>query len=169
MRFASLVLAFPAAVFAAGDTPLSYNHDVRPILSENCFYCHGQDANKRKGDLRLDIREEALAAKAFVPGQPDKSELVTRIFTTDEDDHMPPLKSHRVLTAEQKELLKRWVAEGAVYEPHWAYVAPVRATLPEVKKADWARNAIDRFILARLEREGMQPSPEADRPTLIRR
>lgn len=153
----------------AADAPLSFNRDIRPILSENCFYCHGQDPNHREADLRLDIREEALAAKAFVPGEPDKSLLVKNIFTDDKEDLMPPPKSHRVLTAEQKNLLKRWIAEGAKYEQHWAFVAPTRPPEPQVKRPEWARNGVDQFILANLERAGLQPSAEADKPTLIRR
>jgi hypothetical protein len=159
-----------AAVAAAADAagPVEYNRDVRPILSENCFYCHGQDPNHRKADLRLDVRESALKEKAVVPGQPDQSKLVAKIFS-DGKKRMPPPDSNRILTAEQKEMLKRWVAQGAAYQQHWAFVAPVRPAPPEVKRAGWPRNPIDRFVLARLEREGLAPSPEADRTTLIRR
>ena len=168
-----LTLSLPP-VLRAEEKTLSFNRDIRPILSENCFYCHGQDPNKRKAGLRLDVRADALKPAeseevAIVPGKPDVSALVARVFSTDKDEHMPPPKSNRVLTAEQQEKLKRWIAEGAEYEAHWAFVAPVRAALPEVKGADWTRNAIDRFVLARLEREGLPPSPEADRATLLRR
>ena len=148
---------------------IEFNRDIRPILSENCFYCHGQDSNHRKGDLRLDGRADALKGKAFVPGKPLESELVKRVFTTDRDDVMPPAKSNRTLTAAQKELLKRWVAEGAEYEAHWAFTAPQRPVLPVVKRADWARTDLDRFVLAKLEAAGLWPSPEADRATLVRR
>ena len=149
---------------------IEFNRDIRPILSENCFYCHGQDPNHRKGDLRLDERAEALKGKAFVPGKPLESELVKRVFTTDRDDVMPPAKSNRTLTAAQKELLKRWVAEGAEYEAHWAFTAPQRPALPEVQGLkSKVQNPIDRFVLAKLEAAGLSPSPEADRATLMRR
>jgi len=153
---------------------LDFNREVRPILAENCFQCHGQDANKRKGELRLDVRESAVGKAesgetAVVPGKPEASALVARIFSTDKDELMPPAKAHRTLTAEQKATLKRWVAEGAEYRAHWAFVAPVRAALPAVQRGDWVRNPIDRFVLAKIEAGGLQPSPEADRPTLIRR
>jgi hypothetical protein len=104
------MLAGAATAFAASPTPLSFNRDFRPILSENCFQYHGPDANRRKGDLRLDSREAALEAMAFVPGNPDKSELVRRIFETDEEERMPPIDSHRSLTPAQKQLLQWWVA-----------------------------------------------------------
>ena len=149
--------------------PVDYNRDVRPILSENCFYCHGQDPNHRKADLRLDVREVAVKAKALVAGKPAESGLVERIFTADPDDLMPPPNSHRQLTAAQKEILKRWVAEGAAYQPHWAYATLTRPALPQVKSKGWTKNAIDAFVLAKLEKEGLSPSPEADKATLLRR
>jgi len=152
---------------------IEYNRDVRPILSENCFPCHGADSVARKAKLRLDQFGDATAKRedsepAIVPGKPDQSELVRRIFEQGED-LMPPEKSHKVLTAVQKSLLKRWVAEGAVYQPHWAFVAPQRPELPKVKNRKWVRNAVDQFILARLELEKLKPAPEADRRTLARR
>ncbi len=149
--------------------PLDFNRDIRPILSENCFYCHGQDANKREADLRLDVREAAVAARAIVPGDPGASSILERIHSTDPDVLMPPPESNRRLSAEQKQLLDRWIREGAEYRPHWAFVPPTRCQLPQPRQADWPRNEIDRFILARLEEAGLKPSPEADRPTLIRR
>ncbi len=148
---------------------VSYNHDIRPILAENCFYCHGQDANHRKADLRLDVREVALKQEAFVPGKPDISEMIARLTAHDADELMPPAKSNRKLTDKQKELLRQWVAEGAKYETHWTFTAPVKAPLPAVKKTDWVRNEIDRFVLAKLEAGNFQPAPEADKATLIRR
>jgi len=169
------MLAFVAATLTSSNAAeLSFNRDIRPILSENCFYCHGQDPNKRKGGLRLDVREEAMKAVesgeiAIVPGKPEASSLVTRIFSKDADEQMPPPKSHRTLKPEQKEMLKRWIAAGAEYQPHWAFAKPVRPALPEVKEAAWAKNAIDRFVLAKLETIGLKPAPEADRATLIRR
>ena len=149
--------------------PVDFNRDIRPILSENCFYCHGQDAAKRQADLRLDVREAALEAGAVVPGEPGASTLLERVHSSDPDILMPPPDSNRQLSAEQKQLLERWIAEGGVYEPHWAFLAPVRPPLPEVAEQDWPRNPIDQFVLAKLEAAGLQPSPEADRATLIRR
>ena len=149
--------------------PLTFNRDIRPILSENCFQCHGPDARRRKGDLRLDVREAALEAMAFVPGNPAKSEMIRRIFETDEEERMPPIDSHRSLTDVQKQLLKRWVAEGAAYQPHWAYAVPIRPAVPAVKARSAPSNPIDAFILSALEREKIIPAPEADRRTLIRR
>ena len=153
---------------------LQYNRDIRPILSENCFPCHGPDKNKRKGKLRLDLREEALkpgksGAVAIVPGKPEESELVKRLYTSDPDELMPPAESHKTLTTAQKEALKRWVAEGAGYQAHWAYITPTRPAVPPVKNAKWVRNAIDAFILAELKKRGLAPSAEADRRTLLRR
>ncbi len=160
-----LVLAAPAA-----ESPLSYNRDVRPILSDNCFHCHGPDKNHREGKLRLDIREEALVQEAFVPGQPDASELVKRIFTSKDDDRMPPPESHKTLSAEQKATLKRWIAEGARYEPHWAYIAPQRPAAPTVKGSKSQHtNPIDAFICAELSARQIQPSPAAAPPALLRR
>ncbi len=148
----------------------TYNRDVRPIFTENCFACHGPDARARKADLRLDIREEAIKAGAFVPGKPDESPLVERIYSTKAGKMMPPPKSHKKLTTAQKDVLKRWIAAGAEYQPHWAFIAPKRPDLPPVmKKIGWVRNPIDRFILAELEKRGLEPAPEADRRTLARR
>ncbi len=165
-----LVLSFFTLIsVTAVKAEVSYNQDIRPILAENCFYCHGQDPNKRKADLRLDLREAALEHKAFVPGKPDESELVGRLFSHEADELMPPAKSNRKLSDKQKSLLKQWIAEGAKYEKHWTFTAPVKAPLPEVKNQGWVRNEIDRFVLAKLEAAKLQPSPEADKATLIRR
>src|SRR5687767_14376256 len=127
-----IALAVEPAGAAAGKT-VRYNRDIRPILSENCFACHGPDSAARKAELRLDRSEDAVAVRkgtaAIVPGDLVKSELVARITATDPDDVMPPPKSHKKLTAEQIELLKKWVAEGAEYELHWAYIAPERPSL----------------------------------------
>jgi hypothetical protein len=147
----------------------TYNRDIRPLFTENCFACHGPDKSARKADLRLDIREEAIKAGAIVPGKPDESPLVERIFATSASKMMPPPKSHKKLTPAQKDLLKRWIAAGAEYQPHWAFIAPKRPELPAVKKTGWVRNPIDRFILAELEKRGLEPAPEADRRTLARR
>ena len=152
----------------AADT-LSYNKDVRAILVENCFGCHGADSASRKADLRLDDRDAAVESGAIVPGDPDSSVALDRIFSDDPEEVMPPPSMKKVLTAEQKELLKRWIAEGAEYEPHWSFIPPKRPELPAVRNGSWVRNPIDRFILARLEQEGLTPAPEADRRVLARR
>src|SRR5947208_2511752 len=146
------VLAFVTALFSVNqtraDSKPEYNRDVRPILNENCFACHGQDKTARKGGLRLDIREEAIKKEAFVPGDVEKSALVERIFAIEKDKIMPPPKAHKKLTDAQKETLKRWIATGAEYQPHWAFIAPKRSTLPTVKDAKWVRNPIDAFVLS---------------------
>jgi hypothetical protein len=148
---------------------LDFNRDIRPILAENCFYCHGQDNNKRQADLRLDLREPAIQSGAIVPNDAGASSLVKRILSDDPEMVMPPPKSNRRLSPEQKELLKRWISEGAVFQNHWAFVAPVRPAEPAVRRTDWVRTPIDRFVLAKLEQEGISPSPEANRVTLIKR
>lgn len=153
---------------------VDFNHDVRPILASNCLKCHGLDEGARKSKLRLDVREIATGpAKsgkhAIVPGHPEQSELVRRIFSKDADEVMPLASSHLVLSEAQKEVLRHWIAQGATYEPHWAFVAPRQAALPHVRQTDWPHNAIDYFVLAKLEAEGLHPSPEADRYTLVRR
>ena len=167
LRAADTPPAAPAA--ARPQRKVDYNRDVRPILSENCFRCHGPDKETREAGLRLDGRDWAIEKKAFVPGKAEESELVKRIFEQDPDEVMPPPQTHKKLTAAQKETLKRWIAEGAEYKPHWAYVPVARPELPSVRDAGWVRNPIDRFILAELEAKGIKPSPEADRRTLLRR
>jgi hypothetical protein len=178
IRFATLLRTalFAVALFgvwpartARAEEPLDFNRDIRPILSENCFYCHGQDANKRLAELRLDVREAAIEKGAIVPGNLEESSLIERIHSEDKTLLMPPPKSNRRLKPEQKALLERWVKEGANYQTHWAFVNPVRPAEPEVKRAEWIRNPIDRFVLAKLEKEGLAPSPEAERATLIKR
>ena len=145
---------------------VSFNRDIRPIMSDTCFHCHGFDANTREAGLRLDIREEAIkkteeGTLPIVPGDPDRSAIIARIF--DDEDPMPPEKAHKPLTAAQKELFRRWVAEGAVYEPHWAYAPLTRPTPPDPTK-----NPIDAFIQAKLSAKGLQPSPLAA-PTVLQR
>jgi len=167
-----LGLGIAAAADAAPEAalpPLDFNRDIRPILSENCFYCHGQDGNKRQADLRLDDRAAAIEAGAVVPGDPGASVVLERIHSTDADVVMPPPTSNRRLSDDQKQLLDRWIREGAAYAPHWAFVPPLRPQPPEVGRPGWTRSDIDRFVLAALEAVGLQPSPEADRPVLIRR
>ncbi|HSU55141.1 MAG TPA: DUF1549 domain-containing protein, partial [Candidatus Dormibacteraeota bacterium] len=158
----------------AAEPKVDFNREIRPILSENCYKCHGPDDGARKAKLRFDIRAEALKpAKSdkipIVPGAPEKSELIARVTATDPDDRMPPVKSGKQLTQTQISLFRRWVAEGAPYATHWAYVKPVRSTVPEVKDKRWPRNAVDRFILSRLEHGGLRPSAPADRAILARR
>ena len=148
---------------------LSFNKDIRPLLVENCFGCHGADSASRKADLRLDDRDAAVESGAIVPGDPDSSVALDRIFSDDPEEVMPPPSVKKVLTPEQKELLERWIAEGAEYQPHWSFIPPKRPDLPAVKDEGWARNPIDRFILARLEQEGLTPAAEADRHVLARR
>jgi hypothetical protein len=148
---------------------LDFNRDIRPILSENCFYCHGQDGNKRQAELRLDQRDAAINAGAIVPNDAAASALMQRINADNPDELMPPAKSNRRLSAEQKAMLERWITEGAVFQNHWAFEAPVRPPEPEVNMLNWVRNPIDRFVLHTLEGEGLRPSQEADRATLIRR
>jgi uncharacterized protein DUF1553/uncharacterized protein DUF1549/concanavalin A-like lectin/glucanase superfamily protein/cytochrome c/hapalindole biogenesis HpiC1 cyclase-like protein len=170
---ASVAAIAKQASAVSGSKTIHYNRDVRPIISENCFACHGPDSAARKANLRLDRFEDAIAkrkdAPAIVPGQPEKSALVERIFATDPDDMMPPPESHKKLTDQQKDLLRRWIAEGAEYELHWAYIAPKRPALPKIKNTGWIRNPIDNFVLARLEKEKLGPASEADRRTLARR
>ncbi len=149
--------------------PLDFNRDIRPILSENCLYCHGQDANKREGDLRLDARQEAIDHGAIVPNHPETSELVHRLDSSDPDHVMPPPNSNRRLSDQQKAMLKRWIADGATYADHWAFQRPVRPALPAVQDAAWVRNPIDQFVLSQLDARSLKPSPEADRATLIKR
>jgi Protein of unknown function (DUF1553)/Protein of unknown function (DUF1549)/Planctomycete cytochrome C len=148
---------------------LEYNRDIRPILSENCFPCHGPDKAARKADLRLDLREAAVAAEAIVPGQPEKSGIIERIFAEAADRRMPPAKSHKSLTVLQKEAMRRWIAAGAVYQPHWAYIAPKRSAVPDVPDKAQVRNPIDSFIQAQLAGKGAKPSAQADANTLRRR
>ncbi|MFN6111027.1 MAG: DUF1553 domain-containing protein [Planctomycetota bacterium] len=148
---------------------LSYNRDVRPILTDNCFACHGPDSAARQADLRLDKREAAVDSGAIEPGEPDSSQVVERIYSTDPDLVMPPPSSHKQLTEEQKQTLRTWIAEGANYEAHWSLIPPQKPILPAVKNNAWVRNPIDVFVLAKLESLGLQPATEADLPTLVRR
>ena len=163
-RISPILAALLAALPAFG-AKVDYNEDVRPILSENCFYCHGPDGNKRKAKLRLDVRADALAHKAFVPGNPEASDLIQRLSSTDSDEVMPPPDSHRTITPAQKEILKRWIAEGAEYKEHWAYVTPVRPALP----ANGEKNPVDAFVVEKLAKVGLTLSPEAPKATLLRR
>ncbi len=176
---AMLLTGGPSALQAAGAAVsgetdrIDFNRQVRPILSDNCFKCHGFDPGTRKGGRRLDTGDGAQAehegVRAIVPGDLKESDLHARIHSTDSDDQMPPPKSGKHLTPQQIAILDKWIEQGAHYDVHWAFVKPVQATLPPVGHLDWCRNEIDRFVLARLEREGLRPAAEADRYTLIRR
>jgi len=152
---------------------LSFNYDIRPILADNCYDCHGPDEEGRKAELRLDTPEGAYADRdgspAIVPGDTEESLLIWMINAEDEEDIMPPPDSHRRLTEHQKLLLEQWIEEGAPFERHWAFVPPVRDELPATQTSDWARNPIDQFVLSRLEEENLKPSSESDRYTLVRR
>ena len=155
---------------------IDFSQDIQPILSDNCYHCHGPDEGRRKANLRLDTAEGALGMigrkqdhKAIVAGHPDQSSLIERIYSTDADDVMPPTDSNRKITDKQKALLKQWVSEGAKWGKHWAFVAPIRPALPNVEHVDWPVNPIDLFILAKLESLNIQPSSEASKETLIRR
>src|SRR5882672_2623476 len=164
-----VVLLLAVLPAGAATNEIQFNRDIRPILSENCFVCHGHDKNNRKAKLRLDDRDVALEREAIVPGKPDQSKLVQHIFSTDPDEIMPPPKTRKTLTAAQKELLKNWIASGAAYEAHWAYIPPKRFPVPQTKNPEWVRNPIDAFILHSLEAKNIQPSKEADKRTLLRR
>ncbi|RMF95164.1 MAG: DUF1549 domain-containing protein, partial [Planctomycetota bacterium] len=175
--FLTLILATAGiaadAMPAAESRPVQFDSQIRPILSDNCFVCHGPDPGTREADLRLDRAEDALGTEdepgVVVPGSREDSELFYRISSTDEYEQMPPPDSGKKLTPAQIELIGRWIDEGAPWETHWAFVPPQRPALPEVQNEAWCRNPIDRFILARLESEGLKPSPEAEKTTLIRR
>ncbi len=167
------VLALSADARANDQSEVRYNRDVRPILTDKCFRCHGPDSAARRADLRLDNRQAATADRdghrVIEPGQPAKSELIRRIMSSDRDERMPPRDSGLVLSREEVETLRRWIQNGAEYQPHWSFTPPRRSPPPKVRDNGWPRNSIDRFVLSRLEREGLAPSAEADTATLIRR
>ncbi|MBI2823393.1 MAG: PSD1 domain-containing protein [Planctomycetia bacterium] len=161
------------AAARAGDG-VSFTRDVRPILANHCFKCHGPDDAARQAGLRLDRREAATAeaesgATPIVPGKPEESELVRRIVSSDAEARMPPAAANKPLSPQQMATLKAWIAAGAPYEAHWAFVPPRQAALPAVRDAAWPRNPIDHFVLSRLDTAGLRPSPEADKHTLVRR
>ncbi|MDP6306564.1 MAG: PSD1 and planctomycete cytochrome C domain-containing protein [Verrucomicrobiota bacterium] len=169
----STALALNIASCVEGAGEVRFNRDIRPILSDKCFKCHGPDANHRKADLRLDTLEGALADigdyAAVVPGAPGKSELIARITTGDEDDVMPPPDTGKTLSDDEKKLFRDWIAQGGEYEAHWAYIPLKRPLIPTVSARAWPSGAIDRFILVRIERANLSPSPQADAATLARR
>jgi hypothetical protein len=164
-----------AAEMSSLKQPIDYTYDVKPILSDRCFACHGPDANHQKAGLRLDIanaayeKETESGLKAIKPGNSAKSELVQRILSTDPEILMPTPESHLSLTAKEKAILIKWVEEGAEYKPHWAFTKVEKPKLPEVKNERWVKNDIDRFVLNKLEEKGIKPAPEADKTTLLRR
>jgi hypothetical protein len=162
-----------APAYAQAPAHIDFQREIRPILSENCFQCHGPDSSSRQADLRLDRHDTALAARSggapIVPGNSAASLLYQRISDPDPGSRMPPAESRRSLTPAQIALLKRWIDEGAPWKEHWAFQPPVKAKPPSVKDAAWVRTPVDRFILARLEEKGLAPAPTADPRTLIRR
>jgi hypothetical protein len=172
-----LGLILPMAAVAGegpADRAIDFNRDVRPILSDRCYACHGPDKAQRKADLRLDLVDDATHDRdghaAIVPGNPEESELVFRVEADEETVQMPPPNSGKPrLTDAQVATLRRWIEQGAEYQPHWAYIPPTRPEMPSVQRAGFVRNPIDRFILVRLRGEGFEPAPEADRVSLIRR
>ena len=170
LTLASISLVFfntsPLIAAEPSTKAILYNRDVRPILAENCFACHGPDSAARKANLRLDRSEDALASNALVPGNPGKSEALARVLLPESDEgHMPPGKSHKKLTAAQKETLKLWISQGAAYQPHWSFIPPVRPPVPGVKTS----SPIDAFLREELKEAGLTMNAEADRRTLARR
>ncbi len=169
LRVAVLLLVAGFGLHVRAEQPLEYNRDIRPILANNCFACHGADSAARKADLRLDVRAVAIDFGAITAGNPEESELIARIFSDDPDSVMPPLETKKKLTSEQKQKLKRWIASGAEYQRHWSLIAPQNPQPPTVKNEAWVKNAIDRFVVAKLEEHGLSPASEADPRTLFRR
>jgi mono/diheme cytochrome c family protein len=170
----TLLLLVASADLSSGAEEVDFLRDVRPILATHCLKCHGPDEDQRQGGLRLDQRESATAPadsgeRAIVAGDPSKSELLRRINATADSEQMPPPDVKNPLTDSQKQTLRRWIEQGAEYQAHWAFAKPELPSLPAVRNNEWSRNGIDRFVLSRLEQEGLTPSAEADRYTLIRR
>ena len=163
-------LLLQPVAFGADPSVIDFSRDIRPILSDNCFRCHGQDEAGRQADLRLDTVDGQRANQVVVPGSPESSQLLERILSDDPDRLMPPGDSNRTLTDYQKDQLRRWIAQGAVFQPHWS-LRPVSSQPPPEVSANSAllRNPIDNFIVAALEEHGLTQSPEADRSTLLRR
>ncbi|HBJ84070.1 MAG TPA: chromosome segregation protein [Verrucomicrobiales bacterium] len=165
MRSLVTLFLISGAIHVLSAATIDFSRDIQPILSENCYHCHGQDANERKGDLRLDVEKDAKASKAVVAGKSHESLLIERIFSTDPDEVMPTPKSNRKLTEAQKQLLKQWIDEGAKWGKHWAFERIERPKVP----ANGVRNPIDAFVRAKLAEKGMKPSPKAEPETLLRR
>ena len=167
----------PGSVITAEESAvgkIEFNRDVRPILSNHCFTCHGPDSATRESGLRLDQREAAIAEadsgfQAIVPGNVKASELLRRVTANDEDQRMPPPDGPKQLTEKQIAILTKWIEQGAEYQPHWAFLPPKPTALPSVENETWVRNPIDHFVIARLQSEGLKPAEGATRETLIRR
>ncbi|MFV2067350.1 MAG: DUF1553 domain-containing protein [Pirellulales bacterium] len=166
---ASVAIMLAIGLSARADERLEYNDAIRPILADACFACHGPDSASREADLRLDQRAAAIELEAITPGDPDASEMIRRIVSTDPDEVMPPPETKKTLNQAQKEWLIRWVRQGAEYQSHWSFIPPKRPRPPAVKDRSWMRNPIDQFVAARLEASGLAPASEADRRTLARR
>ncbi len=166
LLFSCFWFGVPTAIIAE-PAAIDFNRDIRPVLADACYHCHGPDKGRRKADLRFD--QEEVAKKTIVAGNLEKSKLIERIVSNDPDRRMPPANSGRKLSQRQIDLLKRWVQQGAKWQKHWAFISPVRTEPPQVKNEAWVRNPIDRFILSRLEKEGLAPSSRAHLTTLIRR
>lgn len=168
MRFL-VIMAYMLGVSAKA---VEFNKDIRPLLSDNCFQCHGPDSASRKAGLRLDreadIKADRDGERVVAPGNPDESLLIRRITTKDPDEIMPPPEIHKTISSAQVKLLRQWISDGAHWQAHWAFIAPQKPPVP-ADGSGWAVNEIDRLILNRLEQEGLQPSTEADRATLLRR
>ncbi len=165
-----VLIAIHCPAFTIAEEAVSFTRDIRPILSDNCFACHGPDEETREADLRLDMADDAVSSGAIVPGELEASSLWKRITSSDESEVMPPPESHKELNATQRDLIRRWIESGAQYEQHWSFVAPTKPTVPTLDTvAEQPSNPIDAFLQQRLAREGLTPSPLADRETLIRR
>ncbi len=168
------LVAATVPVPAAGPGSIVFNRDIRPILSENCFQCHGPDPGSRKAGLRLDTKDGVFGmtrkdGPVVTPGNTDQSALWHHVSSTDKDVMMPPSDSRKTLKPEQRVRLGQWITAGAPWQPHWSFIPPEKAAEPKVRKSAWIRTPIDAFVLARLESRGLAPAPEADRRTLARR
>lgn len=175
MGWLSIIFVLQPAVILLADQRVDFNRDVQPILASHCIECHGPDSAARKGELRLDrgngLTDDRGGYQILAPGRPEASELIARVMHTDRDERMPPAEfaKNKPLTSEEIDTLRRWIAEGAEFAEHWAFIPPQQPPLPEVSDGEWPKNAVDHFILNRLDIEGFRPSPEADKETLIRR
>ena len=167
MKFLALVLLLPPTLSGKVD----FNRDIRPILSDKCFHCHGPDEKNRESDLRLDTYEGATEGGEFEipiePGKPDASEVIARILDSNPDEIMPPPETHKKITSKEISLLRQWITEGAKYDEPWTYKSPIAHPTPVVKTKNWPVNWVDQFILARLEDEKIPPSPDANLVTLL--
>ena len=173
----SIALLGSVAEAASGDPVIEFNRDIRPMLADNCFACHGPDKNQRKADLRLDREEGALADRGgyqpLAPGKPETSALYRRILGADGKQRMPPAKTGKALTKRQIELLRLWIEQGGKWQKHWSLIPPRRPPSPQVHHSSWPINPIDKFIVARQEQEGLQPAPagrsaHAGSPSVVR-